>query len=145
MRRSRPPDELVRRFLDQHQWSGAPEELVVRLCAQLLQEAGISVPVDVRLLASFRDIAAISEVDQAEAGCIFCDGERLLIHLRGSDSPERQRFTSATRSCTPSSPASERSAGPGSTRQSAVTTVTSSRSTCATLGLPNCCSQASRS
>jgi Zn-dependent peptidase ImmA (M78 family) len=93
MRRSRPPDELVRRFLDQHQWRGAPEELVVWLCEELLEEADVRVPVDVRMLASFRGIAAISEVDQPEAGCIFCDGERLLIHLRGSDSPERQRFT----------------------------------------------------
>jgi Zn-dependent peptidase ImmA (M78 family) len=51
------------------------------------------VPVEVRMLASFRGIAAISEVDQIEAGCIFCDGERLLIQLRSSDSPERRRFT----------------------------------------------------
>jgi len=51
------------------------------------------VPVDVRMLASFRGIAAIAEVDQLEAGCIFCEGERLLIQLRGSDSPERRRFT----------------------------------------------------
>ena len=92
-RPSRPPDRLGRRFLDQHQWSGAPEQLVVRLCAELLEEAGVSVPVDVRMLASFRDISEISEVDQAEAGCIFCEGERLLIQLRGSDSPERRRFT----------------------------------------------------
>jgi Zn-dependent peptidase ImmA (M78 family) len=93
MRGSRPPDGLVRRFLDQHRWSRAPEELIVQLCAELLEEAGTSVPVDVRMLASFRGIAAIYEVDQAEAGCIFCAGERLLIHIRGSDSPERQRFT----------------------------------------------------
>jgi Zn-dependent peptidase ImmA (M78 family) len=93
MRRSRAADELVRRFLYQHQWSGSPEELVVRLCAQLLEEAGVSVPVDVRMLASFRGIAAITAVDQAEAGCIFCDGERLIIQIRGSDSPERRRFT----------------------------------------------------
>jgi Zn-dependent peptidase ImmA (M78 family) len=93
MRGSRPSDALVRRFLNQHRWSGAPEELVVRLCAELLEEAGVNVPVDVRMLASFRGIAAITAVDQAEAGCIFCDGERLLVQLRGSDSPERQRFT----------------------------------------------------
>jgi Zn-dependent peptidase ImmA (M78 family) len=93
MRGSRSPDGLVRRFLDQHRWCGAPEELIVQLCAELLEEAGVSVPVDVRMLASFRGIAAITAVDQAEAGCIFCAGERLLIQIRGSDSPERQRFT----------------------------------------------------
>jgi Zn-dependent peptidase ImmA (M78 family) len=93
MRRSRPPDGLVRRFLDQHQWSRVPEELVIRLCEELLEEAGVSVPVDVRMLASFRGIAAITEMDQAEAGCIFCAGERLLVHIRSSDSAERQRFT----------------------------------------------------
>jgi hypothetical protein len=92
MRGSRPSDTLVRRFLDQHRWSGTPEELVIRLCAELLEEADVSVPVEVRMLASFRGIAAISQVDQTEAGCIFCDGERLLIQLRSSDSPERQRF-----------------------------------------------------
>jgi Zn-dependent peptidase ImmA (M78 family) len=85
--------QTCHRFLDQHRWFGAPEELVVRLCSELLEEAGVSVPVDVRMLASFRGIAAISEVDQPEAGCIFCDGERLLIQLRSSDSPERRRFT----------------------------------------------------
>jgi Zn-dependent peptidase ImmA (M78 family) len=83
----------VRPFLDQYQWTGAPEELVVRLCEELLEEAGVSVPVDVRMLASFRGISTISQVDQAEAGCIFCAGERLLVHIRVSDSPERQRFT----------------------------------------------------
>ena len=93
MRGSPQPDGLVRRLLDQHQWSGAPEELVVRLCEELLEEAGVRVPVDVRMLASFRGIAAITAVDQAEAGCIFCAGERLLVQLRASDSPERQRFT----------------------------------------------------
>jgi Zn-dependent peptidase ImmA (M78 family) len=93
MRRSQPPDALARRFLDQHQWSGTAEELVVRLCEELLDEAGISVPIDVRLLASFRGIAAINEVDQAEAGCIFFNGERLVVHMRGTDSAERQRFT----------------------------------------------------
>jgi Zn-dependent peptidase ImmA (M78 family) len=93
MRGSRQPDRLVRRFLDQYQWTGAPEELVVRLCEELLEEAGVSVPVDVRMLASFRGISTIAEVDQAEAGCIFCAGERLLVHIRASDSPERQRFT----------------------------------------------------
>lgn len=45
---------------------------------------------DARLV---RGIAAISEIDQPEAGCIFCDGERLLIQLRSRDSPERRRFT----------------------------------------------------
>jgi Zn-dependent peptidase ImmA (M78 family) len=93
MGRSQPPDGLVRRFLDQHQWSGTPEELVVRLCEELLEDAGISVPIDVRMLASFRGIAAIDAVDQAEAGCIFFDGERLMVHIRSTDSAERQRFT----------------------------------------------------
>jgi Zn-dependent peptidase ImmA (M78 family) len=93
MRGNRQPDRLVRRFLDQYQWTGAPEELVVRLCEELLEEAGAKVPVDVRMLASFRGISTIAEVEQAEAGCIFCAGERLLVHIRASDSPERQRFT----------------------------------------------------
>jgi hypothetical protein len=73
MRGSRQPDRLVRRFLDRYQWLGAPEALVVRLCEELLVEAGAKVPVDVRMLASFRGISAIAEVDQAEAGCIFWD------------------------------------------------------------------------
>jgi Zn-dependent peptidase ImmA (M78 family) len=51
------------------------------------------VPIDVQMLASFRGIAAINQVDQAEAGCIFCDGERLVVHIRDTDSAERQRFT----------------------------------------------------
>jgi IrrE N-terminal-like domain len=93
MRRSPLPDALVQRFLDQHRWPGTPEELIIRLCEELLDESGACVPVDVRMLASFRDISSITQQDQAEAGCIFCSGQQLVVQIRSSDSAERQRFT----------------------------------------------------
>jgi Zn-dependent peptidase ImmA (M78 family) len=93
MRRSPPPDPLVQRFLAQHQWPGEPEELIVRLCEELLRESDACVPVDVRMLASFRGISRITPLDQSEAGCIYCADQQLIVQIRGSDSPERQRFT----------------------------------------------------
>lgn len=93
MRRSPPPDALVQRFLAQHQWSNTPDELVVRLCEELLDESDACVPVNVRMLASFRGVSRITPLDQSEAGCIFCADQQLVVQIRSSDSPERQRFT----------------------------------------------------
>ncbi len=85
-------DGLTAEFLRRH--GGAdPETVIRRLCDRLLAEAGVTVPVDMRVLASFRGVADIAVVDQDEAGCIYFDGDHLVIHTRRADSEERRRFT----------------------------------------------------
>ena len=85
-------DGVIAEFLRRH--GGAdPEAIIRRLCDRLLDQAGATVPVDMRMLASFQGVAEIAVVDQDEAGCIYFDGERLVIHTRRADSDERRRFT----------------------------------------------------
>ncbi|MBI4728134.1 MAG: ImmA/IrrE family metallo-endopeptidase [Acidobacteria bacterium] len=83
---------MLEKFCDHHGWTGAPEDLMVRLCADLLYEGEFGVPVDVRALASFRG-ALVEEADQPYAGLLTWDGARLVITVCASDSPERRRFT----------------------------------------------------
>lgn len=92
-------DPVVAELLDQHRGTDA-EAVIRRLCDRLLSEAGATVPVDMRMLASFRGVAEIAAADQDEAGCIYYDGERLVIQTRRADSEERAgtqaRFFSLT-------------------------------------------------
>lgn len=85
-------DDPVADFCARHRWTGAPERLMARLCDELLEEAGCSAPVDVRLLASFRR-ARIEEAEQAHAGLLIPGDRGLVIRVRASDSEERRRFT----------------------------------------------------
>jgi len=85
-------DDVVIEFLRQHRGDD-PEAVVRRLCEELLDEAGADIPVDMRILASFRGVAEITAVSQPEAGCIFFDGNRLVIRTRLEDLEERRRFT----------------------------------------------------
>ncbi|MGH3950026.1 MAG: ImmA/IrrE family metallo-endopeptidase [Pseudonocardiaceae bacterium] len=85
-------DQIVTEFVRQH-GGDDPEAVIRRLCEELLDEAGADIPVDMRMLASFRGVAEITAVSQTEAGCIFFDGERLVIRTRLEDLEERRRFT----------------------------------------------------
>lgn len=85
-------DDAIAAFCARHGWSGPPEELMARLCADLLREAECRVPVDVRRLASFRG-ARVIEAEQQPAGLLQWDASRLTIRVRASDSEERRRFT----------------------------------------------------
>ena len=87
----RRPDPAVQRLLAE-QGGTQPSETIQRLCLELLDEAGVDQPpVDLRMLASYRGVRTVTEVDSAEAGCIFWDGSELRIQVRSSDSPRRQR------------------------------------------------------
>ncbi len=85
-------DHVIAQFLRQH-GGDDPEAVVGRLCEELLEEAGTDIPIDMRMLASFRDISEIKTVNQEEAGCIFFDGSRLVMQIRAQDREERRRFT----------------------------------------------------
>ncbi len=85
-------DSVVTAFLRRH-GGNDPEVVIRRLCDRLLGEAGATVPVDMRMLASFRGVAEIVATDQREPGCVYFDGERLVIRTRRADSEERRRFT----------------------------------------------------
>jgi hypothetical protein len=71
------------------------EEFISEQCSGLLDEAEISeAPVDLRLLASFRDIREIEVVQMTAAGELIPlkDGG-MRVHLRATDSEERRRFS----------------------------------------------------
>jgi hypothetical protein len=93
-----PADPVIADFLRRH-GGDDPEAVIRRLCHNLLAEAGADVPVDMRMLASFRGVSEITTVSQAEAGCIFFDGDCLIIRPRLEDPERRRRFTIGHETC----------------------------------------------
>lgn len=89
------PEQRVLDLAHRHGWSGDPRELVVRLCRELLDESGETVPVDLSVVASFQNVIRIEEVDQLEAGHLRWDGAHFVICVRRSDPVGRRRFSAA--------------------------------------------------
>jgi hypothetical protein len=69
------------------------EDIVRRLCQDLLDEADVRPPVNVKLLASMRGIARVEERLQPWAGVLAPERGRLVVGVRATDGMERQRFT----------------------------------------------------
>lgn len=69
------------------------EDVVRRLCDDLILEAGVRPPVNVRLLASMRGIARVEEREQPWAGVLAPLDGQFVVGVRASDGAERQRFT----------------------------------------------------
>jgi hypothetical protein len=91
---SKKLDSRVKGLMQFHGFEGDPSELVGRLCAELLADTGEGIPVDLEVLASYRNAhLTLSEQEQSET--IHWDGQRFQIHVRNSDSPGRQRFSCA--------------------------------------------------
>jgi hypothetical protein len=67
--------------------------LVRRLALQAVCELELAAPVDPGLVASYRGISRVEEVDQPWAGCLTHDGEETVARVRAGDSPRRKRFT----------------------------------------------------
>lgn len=67
--------------------------LVRQLAADTVRELGLVAPVDPGLIASYRGISRIEEVDQPWAGCLSHDGGETVARIRASDSRRRKRFT----------------------------------------------------
>jgi hypothetical protein len=92
-----PPDHdgVIDAFLRRHRGTD-PEAVVRRLCRRLLAEAGATVPVDMRMLASYRGVAEVAVADQDEAGCIYYDGDRLVTTARHASPATRSRCSRVT-------------------------------------------------
>jgi len=69
------------------------EEIVRRLCEDLLDEAAAVPPVNVELLASMRGIARVEQRPQPWSGVLAPTRDGLIVGVRVSDGIERQRFT----------------------------------------------------
>jgi hypothetical protein len=77
-----------------HRADGDPADLISRLCLGLLDDAGEEVPVDLEVLASFRN-SHVEYADQEQAETIHWDGRNFRIRVRSADSHGRQRFSCA--------------------------------------------------
>jgi len=69
------------------------EEIVWRLCEDLLDEAAVEPPVNVELLASMRGITRIEQRLQPWSGVLAPASSGLVVGVRAFDGVERQRFT----------------------------------------------------
>jgi Zn-dependent peptidase ImmA (M78 family) len=69
------------------------EAIVRRLCEDLLDEADVKPPVNVKLLASLRGIARVEERLQPWDGVLAREKGQFVVGVRASDGIERQRFT----------------------------------------------------
>lgn len=67
--------------------------LVRRLAEQTVRELGLVAPVDPGLIASYRGISRIEEVDQPWAGCLTHEGGETVARVRAADNRRRKRFT----------------------------------------------------
>jgi len=67
--------------------------LVRRLARQTICDLTLVAPVDPRLVASYRGISRIEEVDQPWAGCLTHDGGETVARVRASDNRHRKRFS----------------------------------------------------
>ncbi len=68
--------------------------LITQLCSDLLDAADARVPVNLDVLASFRN-ARVKVLDQEQAETITWDGKRFVIRVRRADTERRQRFSCA--------------------------------------------------
>jgi IrrE N-terminal-like domain len=68
-------------------------DAVRAICDRLLAESGVTVPVNVELLASMRGISRVTETVQGPAGMLVHHNGQMSAHIRASDSRPRKRFT----------------------------------------------------
>ena len=91
---SKQVDPRVKALMAFHHADGDPADLISRLCLDLLDDAGEEVPVDLEVLASFRN-AHVEYADQEQPETIHWDGRNFRIRVRSSDGLGRQRFSCA--------------------------------------------------
>ncbi len=87
-------DARIRALMEFHGADGEAADLIGRLCFDLLKEAGEDVPVDLEMLASFRN-AHVAHADQEQPEMIHWDGRSFHIRLRAADTLGRRRFSCA--------------------------------------------------
>lgn len=93
MRRDTKPDARVAALLARHGTTD-PALTITELCADLIADAGSTVPVNLSVLASFRR-ARVQVVNQEQPETIVWDGQRFVIRVRAEDTEGRQRFSCA--------------------------------------------------
>ena len=93
MRPDAKPDIRVAAFLARHGASD-PAQTITRLCCDLIEATGATVPVNLEVLASFRN-ARVTVLDQEQAETIMWDGRHFVIRVRRADTGGRQRFSCA--------------------------------------------------
>jgi len=93
MRPDAKPDARVAAFLARH-GADDPAQTVTRLCSELLDVAEATVPVNLELVASFRN-AHVTVLEQEQAETIMWDGRHFVIRVRRADTKGRQRFSCA--------------------------------------------------
>jgi hypothetical protein len=71
-----------------------PQDLIAALCSDLLQESGASVPVNLEMLASFRN-ARVIPTPHEQSETIAWTGSSWTIHVKMDDTRGRQRFSCA--------------------------------------------------
>jgi Zn-dependent peptidase ImmA (M78 family) len=92
--RPKGQDQRVEALLAHHDWTGPPHALIEQLCRNLLEMVGATVPVDLEVVASYRN-AEIHTQDQDQAETIVWNGRRFIIRIRRADTAGRQRFSCA--------------------------------------------------
>ena len=90
-------DPRVAAFLARHGGSD-PGQTITRLCSDLIDAAGAAVPVNLEMLASFRN-TRVTVLDQEQAETIMWDGRHFVIRVRRADNDGRQRFSCAHGAC----------------------------------------------
>jgi len=94
MRPNAKPDARVAALLARHGGTDDAVATILRLCSDLIHEAGSTVPVNLDVLASFRN-ARVLVVDQDQPETIMWDGRHFIIRVRREDTDGRQRFSCA--------------------------------------------------
>lgn len=91
---SKKVDPRIKALMEFHGADGDPAGLISSLCVSLLDESGEGVPVDLEVLASFRN-AHVVHAEQEQPETIHWDGRNFQIRLRNADTPGRRRFSCA--------------------------------------------------
>jgi len=71
----------------------ADAQHVASIAASVIESLGIEPPIDAKMVASFMGVAEIRRASSPWAGCIYEDNGRLVIQVRDTDPPRRQRFS----------------------------------------------------
>jgi hypothetical protein len=69
------------------------EELISAVAADLVELLDLQPPVEPELVASYQGIGRIERSPLRWAGCLLTESDELVIRVRDTDTPGRQRFT----------------------------------------------------
>jgi hypothetical protein len=73
--------------------NASDEELIIGIAAEVVETLDLEPPVDPEIIASYQGIHRVERSVLSWAGCLLTEGDELVIRVRDSDTPGRQRFT----------------------------------------------------